>query len=288
MVMLRLKLACALVMSMSMVVSVSEAAAATGFCPWRTCGANSDPSIRFPFRLGADALSSRCYSTYQKFIFKCRENTLYLNITENITLSLDQYKVAKIDYWDQTLSLVPQGSAVTCRDFDANRFGGMNITNTTSLLLNCPGVVEGSECTELANFSDPCDSSGSGVVNPVRQPAWACPMTLESFRDPKFSRCKLFETVPQTPLNIPNATYLLVLQFEADRSTFTGARKRCFCLLQLELTWALLRLRADRSYTNFTSQLVPSPAPVATAGDADGARVEDVKGKKRILYIVLG
>ena len=77
--------------------------------------------------------------------FQCSNELLYLNFTSNISYYDDTYKVTGIDYNMQTLSLVPEGSA-TCRPFDADRFGGLNITNTTTLLLDCPTNITES-CT---------------------------------------------------------------------------------------------------------------------------------------------
>ncbi|KAG0587482.1 hypothetical protein KC19_2G167600 [Ceratodon purpureus] len=255
------KLACALFM-FNVMTRVCHAGSASGYCPVRTCGTNADASIRFPFRLLDDALSGRCYSSYPALMFQCMDGTLYLNFTGNLSYSSDMYKVAKIDYWNQTLSLAPHGYPAICRPFDASRFGGLNITNTTTLLLDCATDITG-QCTKISgsSFSNACNSTGGGVNTEIGD-RWTCPMTLNNYKDPVYSTCYLVET----PLAFPNdllgsASTVLELQFAGNRTL---------------------------SLTNFTSPPVQSPGAAPTSGESSDVAVANAKAKKRRLYIILG
>ena len=211
-----LKFACALVMFETM-TRMCHAASASGYCAWRTCGG---VSVRFPFVLQNDALSGQCYSNYPSLQFQCLNQALYLNFTTIGTYLDDMYQVTAIDYWNQTLTLVPDGTSI-CRPFDANRFGGLNITNTTTLLLDCPGmyVPPGTSCTPLVNYSDACNSNGTSVTAPPAR--WACEVELKQYTL-TWSSCHLFDIVPTQYTNLDSAaSAALVLQFGGNRSMFT-------------------------------------------------------------------
>lgn len=210
-----LKSACALFV-LNIMARVCHAASALGFCPGRPCGF-SGVEIRYPFELPDDALGNKCYTLYPNLAFQCLDNTLYLNFTGNTTDSTYRYKVTKIDYYNQTLLLVPQGQPANCRPFEANRFGGLNITNTTTLLLDCGTNIHGS-CTAFpgSNISNVCNITGAGVTDPVGRNA--CPMKLENYMDVAYNSCYLMETDPLIP-SITGST-ALELQFAGNRSTF--------------------------------------------------------------------
>jgi hypothetical protein len=155
----RLKLACALLM-FSIFTRVCSTASAGGDCPWRTCS-SSGVSVRYPFILQDDALSGQCYTRYPDLQFQCLNEFLYLNFTSNVS-----YKVTGIDYNMQTLSLVPDRGPATCRPFDANRFGGLNITNTSTLLLDCPtNIYKSCAFFQGTSYVNVCNSTGGSVHN---------------------------------------------------------------------------------------------------------------------------
>ncbi|KAG0626678.1 hypothetical protein M758_2G143200 [Ceratodon purpureus] len=237
---------------------VAHAGSASAYCPVRTCGTNAEASIRFPFRLLDDAQSGRCYSSYPALMFQCMDQTLYLNFTGNITYSTDMYKVAKIDYWNQTLSLAPHGYPAICRPFDASRFGGLNITNTTTLLLDCATDITG-QCTKISgsSFSNACNNTELGGVNLTEiGDRWTCPMTLKNYKDVAYSACYLVETPQAIPNGLVSASSVLELQFAGNRTL---------------------------SFTNFTSPPLQSPGPTPTTESSDLA-----SAKKKRLYIILG
>lgn len=211
-----LKLACAFLM-FSFFTRVCHAAYASGYCPWRTCGL--DVSVRYPFTLQDDALNGQCYTRYPDLQFQCLNESLNLNFTSNVSYFDDTYKVTGIDYNMQTLSLVPEGSA-TCRPFDANRFGGLNITNTTTLLLDCPtNITESCTFFPATSYVNVCNSTGGSVNNPGAG-SWGCDMELNDYTDEAYSACHLIESLSTA----------LVLQFAGNKSTFT-AILRCSCYL---------------------------------------------------------
>ncbi|KAG0587479.1 hypothetical protein KC19_2G167400 [Ceratodon purpureus] len=246
------------IITTALLTRVAHAGSASGYCPVRTCGTNADASIRFPFRLLDDALSGRCYSSYPALMFQCMDGTLYLNFTGSVTHSSDMYKVSKIDYWNQTLSLAPHGYPAICRPFDASRFGGLNITNTTTLLLDCATDITG-QCTKISgsSFSNACNNTGGGVNTEIGD-RWSCPMTLKNYKDAAFSACYLVETPQAIPNGLVSASSVLELQFAGNRTL---------------------------SLTNFTSVPLqsPGPAPTTTTESSDSARA-----KKKRLYIILG
>ena len=168
-------------------------------------------------------MSNGCYNAeYQKFLFECRGQTLYLNITADVRSSLPMtYNVTKIDYWNQTLSLVPQDS---CSTFDPNMFGGLNITNTSILILSCPAQM-GPRCT-LLGF-DVCGYKEPGAV------WYTCEMTLDNFRDAAFNTCRLH----RRELFVYSPRYSLVLQFESNRCTFVACSVFLSSICKFTSTW---------------------------------------------------
>ena len=219
MAVLGLKFACALAM-LNIMTRVCHAASASGYCAWRTCGLDG-VSVRFPFTLQDDALSSQCYTRYPDLEFQCLNELLYLNFTSNVSYFDDTYKVTSIDYNMQTLSLVPEGPSA-CLPFDWKRFGGLNITNTTTLLLDCPTNIHGS-CTffPATRYVDVCNSTGEPVKNPGAG-RWICDMKLNHYTDEAYSACHLVESLPES-LDLSGST-ALVLQFAGNKSTFTTSQ----------------------------------------------------------------
>jgi hypothetical protein len=220
MAVLGLKFACALAM-LNIMTRVCHAASASGYCAWRTCGLDG-VSVRFPFILQDDALSGQCYTRYPDLQFQCLNGLLYLNFTSNVSYLDDTYKVTGIDYNMQTLSLVPEGPAA-CLPFDSNRFGGLNITNTTTLLLDCPTNINES-CTffPATSYVNVCNSTG-GPVNNSGAGRWGCDMELNDYTDEAYSACHFIESLPES-LNLSGST-ALVLQFAGNKSTFTTSHK---------------------------------------------------------------
>lgn len=206
---------------------VCHGASASGYCQVRTCGAsNAGVQIRFPFVLPDDAVNRGCYTDYPELVFTCMDQLLYLNFTANITYSYDSFKVVNIDYWEQTLSLVPSLGDATCQDFIPSRFGGLNITNSTTLLLDCPQNIYESCTRAPPSLDDVCSNNATGVPD-VGYRRWVCPMTLSNFSDAEFSSCHLAPENPTTSSELNSSRIVgsttLVLQFEGDRSMFTAS-----------------------------------------------------------------